>query len=99
MRDRKNFWTAASFLGFCFTILWMPVAQAADAPSSGLKSLIDGARREGRLNVTIVTSQGAKGGEALGEAYKRRFGLADMKVTFYLNQGTAGDANKAIAEY
>jgi hypothetical protein len=50
------------------------------------------------LNVSVVTSQGAKGGEALGEAFKRRFGLGDMKITFDLNQGTAGDANKAISE-
>src|SRR5262245_14165929 len=100
MTGHEKFWTRAGFLGLCLLALRMPVStQAADAPSSGLKSLVDGARREGRLNVTVVTSQGAKGGEALGEAFKRRFGLADMKVAFYLNQGTAGDAHKAIAEY
>jgi len=98
MANGEKFWPAVLF-GLLLTALSMPVAtQAADAQSSALKSLIDGARREGRLNVSVVTSQGAKGGEALGEAFKRRFGLGDMKITFDLNQGTAGDANKAISE-
>jgi ABC-type Fe3+ transport system substrate-binding protein len=72
---------------------------AANAQQGGLKALVEGARREGRLNVTVVTSQGAKGGAALGDSFKRRFGLGDMKITFDLNQGTAGDAHKAIAEH
>jgi ABC-type Fe3+ transport system substrate-binding protein len=80
-------------------LCWSGVAEAADARSPGLKSLIEGARREGQLNVTVVTSQGAKGAQALGEGFKRRFGLNDLKITFDLNQGTAGDAHKAIAEH
>ena len=93
-------WIAAG-LWIIFAIAWsMPTtAYAASAQVSGLKGLVEGARKEGRLNVTVVTSQGAKGGEALGEAFKRRFGLGDMKITFDLNQGTAGDAHKAIAEH
>ena len=99
MTHREKFSPAVLF-GLFFGVLLMPVrSQAADAPSPALKTLIDGARREGRLNVTVVTSQGAKGGEALGEAFKRRFGLSDLKITFDLNQGTAGDANKAISEH
>jgi ABC-type Fe3+ transport system substrate-binding protein len=72
---------------------------AAPQQRAGLKEFVEGARREGRLNVTVVTSQGAKGGAALGDAFKRRFGLGEMKITFDLNQGTAGDAHKAIAEH
>ena len=66
MANGEKFWRAVLF-GLLLTALSMPVtAQAADAQSLALKSLIDGARREGRLNVSVVTSQGAKGGEALG---------------------------------
>jgi ABC-type Fe3+ transport system substrate-binding protein len=91
---------AAGLCGLFFVAWLMPTtAHAASAQVSGLKGLVEGARKEGRLNVTVVTSQGAKGGEALGEAFKRRFGLSDMKITFDLNQGTAGDAHKAIAEH
>src|SRR6476660_1163785 len=98
MANGAKFWLAVWF-GLFVMAHSMPVtAQAADAQSSTLKSLIDGSRREGQLNVSVVTSQGAKGGEALGEAFKRRFGLGDMKITFDLNEGTAGDANKAISE-
>jgi ABC-type Fe3+ transport system substrate-binding protein len=93
-----QFWSAAALFGLLFTALWMPVpTKGAEAP--GLKTLVEAARREGRLNATVVTSQGPKGGEALGEAFKRRFGLPDLKITFDLNQGTAGDAHKAIAEH
>ena len=93
-------WIAAGLWGLCAVAWSMPItAHAASAQGSGLKGLIEGARKEGRLNVTVVTSQGAKGGEALGEGFKRRFGLGDMKITFDLNQGTAGDAHKAIAEH
>src|SRR6185503_2083402 len=93
-------WIAAGLWGLLVVACLLPTtAHAASAQIAGLKGLVEGARKEGRLNVTVVTSQGAKGGEALGEAFKRRFGLSDMKITFDLNQGTAGDAHKAIAEH
>src|SRR5258705_13130416 len=100
MTPSITFRIAEGLLGFFGVALSVPTTtHAASAPASGLKNLIEGARKEGRLNVTVVTSQGAKGGEALGEAFKRRFGLGDMKITFDLNQGTAGDGNKAIPEH
>jgi iron(III) transport system substrate-binding protein len=73
-----------------------PESQAA---KSQLKQLIEGARREGRLNVSMVSSQGAKGGKALGDAFKRRFGLDNMTISIDLSRGSAGDAHKAIAEH
>ena len=100
MASPTNFWIAAGLSVFVAVAWSMPTtAHTASAPVSGVKVLVEGARKEGRLNVTVVTSQGAKGGEALGEAFKRRFGLSDMKITFDLNSGTAGDAHKAIAEH
>jgi iron(III) transport system substrate-binding protein len=79
-------------------------AQLKQAPESqptksDLKPLIEGARREGRLNISMVSSQGAKGGRALADAFKRRFGLHNMTITIDLSRGSAGDAHKAIAEY
>lgn len=76
--------------------------QAADSRatvSQSMKQLVDGARREGRLTLSLVSSQGAKGGKALGDAFKRRFGLDNMSITMDLSRGSAGDAHKAIAEH
>jgi ABC-type Fe3+ transport system substrate-binding protein len=64
-----------------------------------MKQLVEGARREGRLTLSLVSSQGAKGGKALGDAFKRRFGLDNMSITIDLSRGSAGDAHKAIAEH
>ena len=64
-----------------------------------MKQLVEGARREGSLTLSLVSSQGAKGGKALGDAFKRRFGLDNMSITIDLSRGSAGDAHKAIAEY
>jgi iron(III) transport system substrate-binding protein len=76
--------------------------QAADSRatvSQSVKQLVEAARREGRLTVSLVSSQGAKGGKALGDAFKRRFGLDTMSITIDLSRGSAGDAHKAIAEH
>lgn len=100
MNSRNKCWIAVGLFGLFAVAPFVPTtALAGSAQVSGLKGLIEGARREGQLKVTVVTSQGAKGGGALGEAFKRRFGLVDMKITFDLNSGTAGDAHKAIAEH
>jgi iron(III) transport system substrate-binding protein len=78
-------------------------AQVVDRPtttaSQAMRQLIDGARREGRLNLSAVSSQGAKGGKALADAFKRRFGLDNMNVSIDLSRGSAGDAHKVIAEH
>src|SRR6188508_1662065 len=56
------------------------IAQVKQPPESvaaknQLKQLIDGARWEGQLDISMVESQGAKGAQALTDAFKRRFGL------------------------
>jgi hypothetical protein len=56
-----------------------------------MKQLIEGARREGRLNLSLV--------KALGDAFNRRFGLENIAITVDLSRGSAGDAHKAIAEH
>jgi len=80
------------------------IAQVKQPPESvaaknQLKLLIDGARREGQLNISMVESQGAKGAQALTDAFKRRFGLEKMTIRVDLSRGSAGDAHKTIAEY
>jgi iron(III) transport system substrate-binding protein len=80
------------------------IAQVKQPPESvaaknQLKQLIDGARREGQLDISMVESQGAKGAQALTDAFKRRFGLDKMTIRADLSRGSAGDAHKAIAEY
>jgi len=80
------------------------IAQVKQPPESmaaknQLKQLIDGARREGQLNISMVESQGAKGAQALTDAFKRRFGLEKMMIRVDLSRGSAGDAHKTIAEY
>ena len=74
-------------------------ASESQAAESQLRQLIEGARREGRLNISMVSSQGAKGGKALTDAFKRRFGLDNITITIDLSRGSAGDAHKVIAEY
>jgi iron(III) transport system substrate-binding protein len=76
-----------------------PAADSRAIVSQSMKQLVEGARREGRLTMSLVSSQGAKGGKALGDAFKRRFGLDNMSITIDLSRGSAGDAHKAIAEY
>ena len=71
------------------------IAQVKQPPESmaaknQLKLLIDGARREGQLNISMVESQGAKGAQALTDAFKRRFGLEKMTIRVDLSRGSAG---------
>ena len=76
--------------------------QATDSRATGsplMKQLIENARRENRLNISVVSSQGAKGGKALTDAFKRRFGLDNMNINIDLSRGSAGDAHKVIAEH
>ena len=91
MANGAKYWLAVWFGLFLMAFSMLVAVQAADAQSSTLKSLIDGARREGQLNVSVVTSQGAKGGEALGEAFKRRFGLGKAGIEDALVGPDAGD--------
>jgi iron(III) transport system substrate-binding protein len=75
------------------------VDRRAATGSQTMRQLVDDARREGRLNLSAVSSQGAKGGKALADAFKRRFGLDNMNITIDLSRGSAGDAHKVIAEH
>jgi hypothetical protein len=110
MRDRKRYIKAllAALMGTTFPLVLdarhshAHDRQANDSRatvSQSMKQLIEDARREGRLNLFLVSSQGAKGGKALGDAFNRRFGLENIAITVDLSRGSAGDAHKAIAEH
>ena len=77
----------------------------ASAPALAQKSkasplltrLIEDARKEGTLDLTITSSQGEKGARELTDAFKRRFGL-DIKMNFDLSGQESQKFNQAIAE-
>jgi len=75
------------------------MASAQESGQKLLQQLIEEARREAQLNIAIVSSQGEKGGRELAEAFKQRFGLDDMDINVDLQSGSAGRANRVIAEH
>lgn len=62
-----------------------------------LKGLIEGARKESELNLTITPPQGEKGGQELSEAFNRRFGL-NLKLNYDISGATSQKFNQAVAE-
>lgn len=69
----------------------------AQQVSAALKGLIEGARKEGQLDLMITSPQGQKGAMELSEAFKRRFGL-DLKLNYDLSGQESLKFNQAIAE-
>jgi ABC-type Fe3+ transport system substrate-binding protein len=62
-----------------------------------LSRLIEAARREKQLDLTITSSQGDKGGRELTEAFKKRFGLS-LTVNADLSGQESQKFNQAVAE-
>ena len=62
-----------------------------------LARLIEAARREDQLDVTITSSQGEKGGKELTDAFKKRFGLT-LTVNADLSGQESQKFNQAVAE-
>lgn len=69
----------------------------AQQAKTSLKSLIEGARKEGQLDLMITTSQGQKGAGELTEAFKKRFGL-ELKMNFDISGLESQKINQAVAE-
>jgi ABC-type Fe3+ transport system substrate-binding protein len=63
-----------------------------------LQPLIDGARKEGQLDVMITSSAGEKGGRELITAFKRRFGLDTLNISPDLSGQESQKFNRAVAE-
>lgn len=65
--------------------------------SPALERLVAGARKEGKLDLTVTSSQGEKGSRELIDTFKRRFGL-DIKINVDLSGQESQKFNQAIAE-
>jgi ABC-type Fe3+ transport system substrate-binding protein len=63
-----------------------------------LRELIDGARKEGELEVMITSSAGEKGSRELVTAFKKRFGLDSLNVSSDLSGQESQKFNRAAAE-
>jgi ABC-type Fe3+ transport system substrate-binding protein len=75
------------------------LAEAASADGKKmLQDLIDGARKEGQLDVMITSSAGEKGGRELITAFKRRFGLDTLNISPDLSGQESQKFNRAVAE-
>jgi ABC-type Fe3+ transport system substrate-binding protein len=73
---------------------------ATPAASEGkrlLQQLIEGARKEGELDLMITSSQGEKGARELIDAFKRRFGLG-IKLNADLSGQESQKFNQAMVE-
>jgi ABC-type Fe3+ transport system substrate-binding protein len=65
--------------------------------SAELRALVDAARREGQLDLMIVSSVGEKGAKDLTGAFKARFGL-DIALNADLSGQESQKFNQAVAE-
>src|ERR1043166_9163965 len=67
-------------------------AAQSSSPSRPIQNLIDGARKEGQLNLFLVTSLTERGARELSQAFNKRFGL---NVKF---NATMGDATREFPQ-
>ncbi|HEY7162960.1 MAG TPA: extracellular solute-binding protein [Candidatus Binatia bacterium] len=86
------------FLLLLLFVLNIFVAVPARAQKSAeWQRLVDGARKEGRLDLMIVSSMGEKGARDLVAAFKKRFGL-DIVINADLSGQESQKFNRAVAE-
>jgi ABC-type Fe3+ transport system substrate-binding protein len=77
----------------------LAVAPALAQKSAALQRLIDGARKEGQLDLMISSSVGGEhGGKELTEVFKRRFGLEQLKTNADLAGQESQKFNQAVTE-
>lgn len=74
--------------------------EAASAPDGKkmLQDLVEGARKEGQLEVMITSSAGEKGARELITAFKKRFGLDSLNISPDLSGQESQKFNRAVAE-
>jgi ABC-type Fe3+ transport system substrate-binding protein len=63
-----------------------------------LQDLVEGARKEGQLDVMITSSAGEKGARELITAFKKRFGLDSLNISPDLSGQESQKFNRAVAE-
>jgi ABC-type Fe3+ transport system substrate-binding protein len=69
----------------------------ASAQGPAVQALIEGARKEGQLNLMVVSSVGERGAKDLISAFKARFGL-DITLNADLSGQESQKFNQAVAE-
>lgn len=79
-------------LGLEFAFGRLVLAAVSATPPSRVQQLIDGARKEGQLNLFLVTSLTERGARELNQAFNRRFGL---NIKF---NSTLGDATREFPQ-
>jgi iron(III) transport system substrate-binding protein len=74
-----------------------PALAQRSTASPALQRLVDGARKEGQLDLMIVSSLGEKGSKELIAAFKKRFGL-EITINADLSGQESQKFNRAVAE-
>lgn len=75
------------------------IGEAASADGKRmLQDLIEGAHKEGQLDVMITSSAGEKGARELIAAFKKRFGLDSLNISPDLSGQESQKFNRAVAE-
>ena len=101
----KRYLCGRIFLGVMFAVLAtriLPTTPALTEAASAegkraLQQLIEGARKEGQLDLMITSSMGQKGAAEMVSAFKQRFGL-DIKLNADLSGQESQTFNKAVVE-
>jgi ABC-type Fe3+ transport system substrate-binding protein len=99
MRERSlNVWLLPIVSVFLLLGMFSTVKRASADGKTFLRQLIDGARKEGELEVMITSSAGEKGSRELVTAFKKRFGLDSLNVSPDLSGQESQKFNRAAAE-
>src|SRR6185503_11475417 len=89
-RAQRGVLTTVIFAAVSLQLIFSGLAVAAEQPSMPrrVQQLVDGARKEGQVNLFLVTSLTDRGARELNQAFNKRFGL---NVNF---NSTLGDASR-----
>lgn len=90
----KRSWIILALTTFIVSGLTVPVL---GQQSPGLKALVEGARKEGRLDVMFPSSMSEKGARELSAAFNKRFGL-NVQVNADLAGQESQKFNQAVVE-
>jgi ABC-type Fe3+ transport system substrate-binding protein len=99
MVERRTLICRSLLVSLFFLLATHSSAQAASADGNKmLHDLIDGARKEGQLDVMITSSAGEKGARELIAVFKKRFGLDTLNISPDLSGQESQKFNRAVAE-
>ena len=99
MVERRTLICRSLLVSLFFLFATHSSAQAASADGNKmLQDLIDGARKEGQLDVMITSSAGEKGARELIAVFKKRFGLESVNISPDLSGQESQKFNRAVAE-